>query len=59
LSDKIEKNENGSTCTTYGEEVHTEFWWGNLKEGDQLKDPGVDGRKILRRIFRKWNGGID
>ena len=29
------------------------FWWGNLKE-----DPGVDGRKILRWIFRKWVLGV-
>jgi hypothetical protein len=25
-------------------EVLTGFWWGNLREGDHLKDPGVDGR---------------
>jgi hypothetical protein len=24
-----------------------------------LEDPGVDGRIILRYIFRKWDGGID
>jgi len=28
-----------------------------MKEGYQLKDPGVDGRKIIRWIFRKCNGG--
>jgi len=33
------------------------FWWGNLRERDHLEDPGVDGRLILRWIFRKWNGG--
>jgi len=37
--------------------VHTQFWWGNMKEGDQLDDPGADGRKIIRWIFRKWSGG--
>jgi len=29
------------------------FWWGNLRERDHLRDPGVDGRIILRWIFRK------
>jgi len=32
------------------------FWWGNLREGGHLGDPGVDGRIILRWIFRKWDG---
>jgi hypothetical protein len=30
-----------------GEEVHSGFWWGNLRERDQLEKPGVDGRIIL------------
>jgi len=37
---------------------YTGFWWGNLRERDHLGDPGVDGRIILRRIFRKWNVGV-
>jgi len=40
-------------------EVRTGFWWGNLREGDHLEDPGVDGRIILRWIFRKWNGDME
>ena len=28
-------------------EVYTGFWWGNLRERDNLGDPGVDGRIIL------------
>ena len=31
--------------------------WGNLRERDLLGDPSVDGRIILRWIFRKY--GLD
>jgi hypothetical protein len=31
------------------------FWWGNLRVRDHLGDPGVDGRIILRWIFRNWD----
>ena len=34
-------------------EAYTEFWWGNLRERNHLGDAGVDGRIILRLIFRK------
>ena len=37
-------------------EVRTGFWWGNLRDRDNLEDSGVDGRKILRWIFRKRDG---
>jgi hypothetical protein len=37
-------------------EVHTGFYWGNLREGDYLEDPGVDGRIILKLIFKKRDG---
>jgi len=34
-------------------QAYTGVWWGNLRERDHLGDPGVDGRIILRWIFRK------
>jgi hypothetical protein len=40
-------------------EVCTGFWWGSLREGYHWGDPGVDGRIILRWIFRKWGGGMN
>jgi hypothetical protein len=51
LGDKIEKNEKGWACSTYGGEER--FWCRNLRERGYLGDPGVDGRIILRWIFRK------
>ena len=41
----------------YVEEKCIQNFGGETKEGDHLKDPGVDGRKIIRWIFRTWNGG--
>jgi len=32
--------------------AYTMFWWGNLRDRDNLDDPVLDGRLILRRMFR-------
>jgi len=50
-SDQIENNEMGGAWSTYGREKR----WGNLRKRNHLEDPGVDGRIILRWIFRKWD----
>ena len=39
-------------------QVYTGFWRRNLWVRDHLGDPGVDGRIILRWIFRMWNVGV-
>ena len=33
----------------------TGFWWGDLRERDHLGDQGLDGRIILKWIFKKWD----
>jgi len=35
------------------EAVHTEFWWGNLRERENLEDLGVDGRIILTLMLKR------
>jgi hypothetical protein len=56
---QIEKKEmGGEGRVTHMEEreVHTGLWGGDLREGDHLGDRGVDGRIILRWIFKRWDG---
>ena len=41
-----------------GEERLVRFWPGNLGKRNHWRDPGVDGRILLRLIFRKWGMGV-
>jgi hypothetical protein len=34
--------------------VNTGFWWGNQRKGGHLEDPGINGRKILKWIIKKF-----
>jgi hypothetical protein len=40
-------------------EAYTGFWWRNLRERDHWEDSGVDGRIILKCIFKTWDGDMD
>jgi hypothetical protein len=39
--------------------VHTGVWWGKPEGKNHLQDPGVEGKTILRWIFRNWEEGMD
>jgi hypothetical protein len=47
------------TCGTHGggERCIQGFSGGNLRAGDHLEDPGVDGRIILKWIFERLGVG--
>jgi len=36
-------------------ELYRGSWWGNLRERNHLVNPVIDGRIILKWIFRKWD----
>jgi len=49
----------GGACSACGgAEAYTEFWWGNLRERDYFEYPGVDGRIILKWLFKTWDVGL-
>jgi hypothetical protein len=35
------------------------LWWENLRERNHLEVPGIDGKVILKLVFKTWNGGKD
>jgi hypothetical protein len=43
----------GHVAHTGRDESHTRIWWVNLGKREHWEDPSIDGRIILRWIFRK------
>jgi len=43
----------GRACSTYGE--NSGVYRGKPEGKSHLEDPGVDGRMILRWLFREWD----
>jgi hypothetical protein len=37
-------------------QMHTGFWWGDLREGAHVGDPSIDGRIILNGSSRSGMG---
>jgi len=38
-------------------EIHT--GWGKVRERDNFEDLGIDGRTVLKRVFKNWDRGMN
>jgi len=58
--DKIKKNGIGRACGIYGRPESVKQTLVEIHdEREYLEGLGVDGRIILKRMLKKWNGGTD
>jgi len=49
----------GGACGKWGrKEMHTGFWWVNLKKRDNLQDRGVDDSIILNLVMNTYYGRV-
>lgn len=54
-----EEEEGWGVCYLWGRtEVHTNFWWGKLRERDDLEDLLIGKITILKWIFKKYDGSL-
>jgi hypothetical protein len=49
----------GGSCSTYVERMGVcMVWVGKPEENCQLEESGIEGKTVLKCIFRKWFGGM-
>jgi hypothetical protein len=59
IKSRIMRRGGGMHVARMGGRSRESFNGGDLWERDHLEDPGVDGRIILKWIFRKCDGDMD
>jgi len=55
----LKKTDIHKACDTWRTgQVHTWFWWGNLKQRNHLEITGIDGKIILKWILKAEDGRV-
>jgi hypothetical protein len=39
--------------------VQSGFWWGNLRESENVEYLSLNGRIMLKLILEKWDGSME
>jgi len=59
LCGQIKEGRMGAARGLWGrKEMHTGFWWVNLKQRDNSQDLGVDGSIILKLVMNRYYGRL-